>query len=124
MGNEIHHNSFGTQCKNNTLGSYIEHCQFGNGCITNLLGSYSRNVIFENGVYRVQLNGPNASKDNYLQNYTVCNGLNEGGSTAEKIACVRNAKYATYVSKDSSGVIRTFCLADMFDTLNQITIKI
>lgn len=124
LGNEIHHNSFGTQVKNNTLGNYIEHCQFGNGCITNLLASYSRNVIFENGVYRVQLNGPNASEDNYLQNYTVCNGLNEDNSTTEKITCVRNAKYATYVGKDSSGVIRTFCLADMFDILNQITIKV
>ncbi len=115
LGDEIHHNSFGTHVKNNTLGSYIYHCQFGNGCISNLLAGYSKNIIFENGVYSVRLTAAGAGEDNYLQNYTISSGLNEGGSTSCRPSVTRKNSYNSIVSKGTNGTVRVFCLADLAD---------
>ena len=115
LGNEIHHSTFGTQCKNNVIGNYIFHCHMGDGCISNLLASYSKCIEFGNGVYGVKLSAPGASESNYLRNYHVANGLNEGGNSTISPSISRGEDFNYIIAKNSSGVVKVFCIADLAD---------
>ena len=115
LGNEIHHSTFGTQCKNNVIGNYIFQCHMGDGCISNLLASYSKCIEFGNGVYGVKLSAPGASESNYLRNYHVANGLNEGGNSTISPSISRGEDFNYIIAKNSSGVVKVFCIADLAD---------
>ena len=87
----------------------------GDGCISNLLASYSKCIEFGNGVYGVKLSAPGASESNYLRNYHVANGLNEGGNSTISPSISRGEDFNYIIAKNSSGVVKVFCIADLAD---------
>ena len=94
-------NTFGNNCSNNSLGNY---------CSNNSLGNYYQFNKVDDGVSVTLKNNENGSSNQQVQNYHFTRGLNK-----RTIEVNRNRAYETTIGIDSSGNVREFCIADMFD---------
>ena len=111
-------NTFGNYCSNNFFGESFRYNTFGNACSNIRILSdtnysrYFQNNKFNDGVKNVFIRGNSkGSGTNFVQNYVLSQGLDCGG---EQINFNRNLSNENFVSKNSNGQIKSFCLADIF----------
>ena len=114
FSNDCDNNTFGNECKTNNFGNYCTNNSFGNSCQNNKLPAYVRYNTFGIGVAKLNLLPSESGNPlNYMQNYRITNGL-QGASGGQTIQVERNRNYETTVGRNSNGVIKQFCVADMF----------
>ena len=121
IGNSCHHNTVGNNCDNIYIGSDCYGNTFGNECYSirfgsdNALISYCQFIIIDNGINNVNLNTTKSiSNTKRLQNIHVSAGVSGeiGNSISINIDTV-GQNYTIEVAKNSAGVIKQFCLADL-----------
>ena len=142
FGNYCYYNSFGNYCTGNSFGNYCTGNSFGNSCYYNSFGNYCYGNSFGNDCYYNSFR-ISASKDDTLLNYCYYNHFDDGcgynviwnsvqptlSNKLQNIHVVRgvsgtssaynfinvesNANYEIKVAKNSSGVIKIYCEADL-----------
>ena len=118
-------NTFGTGCDNNTFGNRCYHNSFGNACSYNsfrlnasetatLLDYCYYNHFDDSCSYNIIWNSVQPTSSNKLQNINVIRGV-FGKSTAYNFINIvdKNITYEIKVAKNSSGVIKVYCEADL-----------
>lgn len=129
LGPHCRKNIIGTSCKQNQFGPYCQgfsiynrltQCSFGNVCKNITISKpYYTNIRFDEGCSGIVLNNIySAGSNDQVQNYHFTSGLSD-----ITVDVVRNLSYETTVAKDSAGNVKQFCIADIFDAIEQITIK-
>ena len=127
FGNDCSSNSFGNDCNYNSFGNNCNSNSFGNNCNSNSFGN-STEVDFQcdfiqymdvgNGVkfvviaYDEQATKPSANAP--LKNITIKSGV--AGTEEDKILLNRlplNLDYEWTIAKNSSGVVKQYCEADL-----------
>lgn len=114
------YNAVGNYCKNIHIGDSCDGNTFGNDCeriyfgSENALISYCQHIIFDNGTKRVNLNSTQTTTSTApLQNIHVSAGV----SVSENLLSVNidtvGQNYTIEVAKNSAGVVKTFCMADL-----------
>lgn len=93
LGDNCYSNTFGNACQSNTFGNYN---------YSNTLSDCTRYNIFENGVSEVILTSTTQGDlENYIQNITVSQGINN-----KTITATRNLEYqVTYKAPSSTEII-------------------
>lgn len=121
IGKSCHHNTVGNNCDNIYIGSDCYGNTFGNECYSicfgsdNALISYCQYIIFDNGINYINLNATKSiSNTKRLQNIHVSAGVSGeiGNSISINIDTV-GQNYTIEVAKNSAGVVKTFCMADL-----------
>ena len=92
FGNDCDSNTFGNADNNNELQGYINHCKFGDECIY---------VTFDGGVEGTPINY-----------YTFMDAV-KGTDISPVTVTGQRRNYETYVGYNSSGVLKTWCPADL-----------
>ena len=134
FGNECYYNSFGDYCNNNSFGNACNNNSFGNACYNNSFGNdcksnsfrlsasktatllnYCQYNHFDDGCsYNVIWNNVQPTNSNILQNINVVRGVSGTSAAYNYINIVdKNAAYEIKVAKNSSGVIKIYCEADL-----------
>ena len=122
FGSACSSNSFGNSCYNNSFGNYCSSNSFGNYCYyisfkiapDGLLATYFQNIIMENGVAYCNLyNEESASNNNLVKNYRIKSSMVGTSSAYINIEVSRNLAYDTTVAKNSAGVVKQYCEADL-----------
>ena len=146
FGNDCSDNSFGNACCYNSFGSGCHYNTFANGCTYNVIGSicvcnsfgngcynikfasdksastkynYYRNNHFGDGCQYILFTGSKYSNSsNQVQNYNFAQGTS--GTEAEylNIEGNLNRDYETYISKNTSGVIKESVIAELPNMVN------
>ena len=127
FGDNFSANSFGNKCEWNSFGNNCEWNSFGNGCNHNsfrleqshlaTLLNYCCSNHFDDGCsYNVIWNSVQPTSSNKLQNINVVRGISGTSSAYNYINIVdKNAAYEIKVAKNSSGVIKVYCEADLIE---------
>ena len=134
FGNDCTNNSFGNNCTNNSFGNSCRYNVFGNNCSDNSLGNncfgikfasgktdssstkynYYRNNHFGDGCQYILFTGTEtASSSQQVQNYNFAQGLQGTSSAYLTIPGLRNKAFDITISKDSSGNVYSYCLANV-----------
>ena len=130
FGVACNYNSFGNDCHANSFGDVCHYNSFGNGCYNIKFASdksastkynYYRNNHFGDGCQYILFTCPYpTSTDAQIQNYNFAQGTS--GTEAEylPIEANLNREYETYISKNTSGVIKESVIADKLDKMIEI----
>ena len=141
FGNNCYYNTFGNNCYSNTFGNDCYSNTFGNSCSSNTFGNSCSSNTFGNDCYSIKLATSNSAitKYNYyrynhfgdgcqyilfkgaetaslsvqVQNYNFAQGLQGTSRAYLTIDGVRSRAYETKVAKNSSGVLKIYCEADL-----------
>ena len=141
FGNSCQYNTFEISCSSNTFGNYCQYntfgnsCQyntFGNDCSSNTFGNYCHSIKlatsssattkynyynqnhFGDGCQYILFKGAEtASSSAQVQNYNFAQGVQGTSSAYLTIDGVRSRAYETKVAKNSSGVLKIYCEADL-----------
>lgn len=111
-------NTFGNECESNIMGPTCKYNQFGNNCkdnkfydsstLSNIRGFCDSNT-FSNSVSNVNIyNTSEGSETNVLRNVFISNGVS-GTVEIQQL----NADYQIKVGKNSSGIVKVYCEADL-----------
>ena len=138
IGEASSYNKFGSycasntllnSCRYNTLGSRCRYVKFGNNCTANTVGNncyriaftkstsndsvaYVSNNMIENGATYIRIiNDDTASENTPISNYKITSSL--VFTSNKKINVKRGVVSDTYISMNSSGEVKQFCIADM-----------
>ena len=142
FGKYCEYNSFGNECGDNTFGDYCNDNTFGNKCYNNSFENHCEYNSFGNNCYYINFtsniesdkdifcnnnsvgsgckyitfiaNGTSASP---VQNYSFTQGLKGELNDPVLITGNLNKPYETKVAKNSSGVVKTYCEADLISNL-------
>lgn len=135
-------NTFGNNCQENAFGVLCEHITFGNDCDENILcGSCSyisfsngcqknefnfdtesnfiniQYIHYENGVSKIKMSLEEGSLNelalNKVQNITIKQGVGGKKISLKLTKQEINNNYELLISKNSSGELKMFCLADL-----------
>ena len=125
-------NTFGNSCQYNTFGNSCQYNTFGNDCSSNTFGNYCHSIKlatsssattkynyynqnhFGDGCQYILFKGAEtASSSAQVQNYNFAQGVQGTSSAYLTIDGVRSRAYETKVAKNSSGVLKIYCEADL-----------
>ena len=118
-------NHFGDGCIGNILGSLCGYNYFGSGCsyikftyssssTSTAVYSYYYNNYFGDGCQYIVLKGEgDADNTHKVQNYKFAQGISGTSSSYLTIDGVRNRSFETKVAKNSNGVLKIYCEADL-----------
>ena len=125
-------NTFGNSCQYNTFGNSCQYNTFGNDCYSNTFGNYCHSIKlatsssattkynyynqnhFGDGCQYILFKGAEtASLSAQVQNYNFAQGVQGTSSAYLTIDGVRSRAYETKVAKNSSGVLKIYCEADL-----------
>ena len=125
-------NTFGNSCQYNTFGNSCQYNTFGNDCSSNTFGNYCHSIKlatsssattkynyynqnhFGDGCQYILFKGAEtASLSAQVQNYNFAQGVQGTSSAYLTIDGVRSRAYETKVAKNSSGVLKIYCEADL-----------
>lgn len=118
FANECRDNSFRYSCSNNSFGNYCCYNSFRlSASTTGTLIDYCSYNHFDDGCsYNVIWNDVQPTLSNKLQNINVSRGVSGTYSAYNFINIVdKNAAYEIKVAKNSSGVIKVYCEADLIN---------
>ena len=120
FGNGYYSNTFGNYCYTNTFGHECESNTFGNNCNSNTFGNYCDSnelqgyisfcKIGEKCRYIALDGGANGTE---VQYYTFMDAVQGAASTPVTITGTPSRSFETYVGYNSSGVLKTWCPADL-----------
>ena len=123
LGNSCSYNTFGNSCSSNTFGNSCSSNTFGNDCYSIKLATsnsaitkynYYRYNHFGDGCQYILFKGAEtASLSVQVQNYNFAQGLQGTSRAYLTIDGVRSRAYETKVAKNSSGVLKIYCEADL-----------
>ena len=141
FGNSCNYNSFGNSCNTNSFGGSCYYNSFGNSCNTNSFGNYCYYNSFGNYCYYIRFASTSSATTKYnyyrynhfgdgcqfilfkgaetaslsaqVQNYNFAQGVQGTSSAYLTIDGVRSRAYETKVAKNSSGVLKIYCEADL-----------
>ena len=123
FGNNCYSNTFGNNCYSNTFGNDCYYNTFGNDCYSIRVAStssaitkynYYRYNHFGDGCQYILFKGAEtASSSAQVQNYNFAQGVQGTSSAYLTIDGVRSRAYETKVAKNSSGVLKIYCEADL-----------
>ena len=141
FGNSCSSNTFGSDCSSNTFGNSCYSNTFGNSCSSNTFGNSCSSNTFGNDCYSIKLATSNSATTKYnyynqnhfgdgcqyilfkgaetasssaqVQNYNFAQGVQGTSSAYLTIDGVRSRAYETKVAKNSSGVLKIYCEADL-----------
>lgn len=123
FGNGCSANTFGNVCSYNTFGNYCSYNSLGNNCISIKFASneaastkysYYHNNHFGDGCQYIVLKGEgDADNTHKVQNYKFAQGTSGTSSSYLTIDGVRNRSFETKVAKNSNGVLKIYCEADL-----------
>lgn len=118
FGEICHHNSFGDYCCCNSFGASCKYNSFRKSAsTTETLLNYCWYNHFDDGCgYNVIWNSEQPTSSNKLQNINVVRGVSGTSSTYNYINIVeKNANHEIKVAKNSNGVIKVYCEADLIE---------
>lgn len=120
IGKTARFNFFGQNIKRNVLGNNFECNHFAGQFLQNVLNvDFCTANTFDEGIGSATItNEDTASANQQIQNYHFMSGLYK-----TSVVCQRARSYPTTVAVDSEGNVKQFCIADIFDAIEQITIK-
>ena len=136
FGSSCDNNSFGSDCSNNSFGSYCSNNSFGSDCYNNSFGSYCynnsfgvesssnalegyiRNCEFGDFVRFVELTAAQLDDQHYGTSYHIMDNVQGTDDNNKLTVTVNTYAYGatapeTYVGYNSSGVLKTWCPADL-----------
>ena len=123
FGNDCYSNTFGNSCSSNTFGNSCSSNTFGNDCYSIKLATsnsaitkynYYRYNHFGDGCQYILFKGAEtASSSAQVQNYNFAQGVQGTSRAYLTIDGVRSRAYETKVAKNSSGVLKIYCEADL-----------
>ena len=130
IGNGCCFNTFGNNCCNNALSNYSYSNTFGNYCNSNTFGNSCNSNTFGQNDGNNELQGyirccsvgsvcnylaiyNTASSSGYAQYYTIFDGVHGQSGAPEQIGITPDAVMQYYVGYNSSGVLKTWCPADL-----------
>ena len=141
FGNSCYSNTFGNSCSSNTFGNSCSSNTFGNNCSSNTFGNNCSSNTFGNNCYYIRVASTSSAitKYNYyrynhfgdgcqyilfkgaetasssaqVQNYNFAQGVQGTSRAYLTIDGVRSRAYETKVAKNSSGVLKIYCEADL-----------
>ena len=132
FGNSCYDNTFGNSCQYNTFGNSCRYNTFGNSCNSNSFGNscnyikfassgsattkynyYMQNHFGDGCQYILFKGAETASSSAQVQNYNFAQGVQGTSSAYLTIDGVRSRAYETKVAKNSSGVLKIYCEADL-----------
>ena len=123
LGNSCSYNTFGNSCSSNTFGNSCSSNTFGNDCYSIKLATsnsaitkynYYRYNHFGDGCQYILFKGAEtASSSAQVQNYNFAQGVQGTSRAYLTIDGVRSRAYETKVAKNSSGVLKIYCEADL-----------
>ena len=128
FGNDCYDNSFGNNCYDNSFGNDCQGNSFGNNCYDNsfrisastydtLLNHCYYNHFDDGCSYNVIWNSVQPNSLNKLQNIHVARGVSGTSSPYNFYNFInvvdKNTAYEIKVAKNSSGVIKIYCEADL-----------
>ena len=123
FGNDCQYNTFGNSCSSNTFGNSCNSNSFGNSCYyikfassgsaTTKYNYYMQNHFGDGCQYILFKGAETASLSAQVQNYNFAQGVQGTSSAYLTIDGVRSRAYETKVAKNSSGVLKIYCEADL-----------
>ena len=114
FGRGCHDNSFGRDCNNNSFGNSCNYIIFAPSKNATTKYSYYQNNHFGDLCSFILFKGvETASSESQVQNYNFAQGLQGTSSTYITVDGKRNRAYETKVAKNSSGVTKIYCEADL-----------
>ena len=132
FGDDCDFNTFGNYCYSNTFGISCQYNTFGNNCSSNTFGNdchsiklatsgsattkynyYMQNHFGDGCQYILFKGAETASSSAQVQNYNFAQGVQGTSSAYLTIDGVRSRAYETKVAKNSSGVLKIYCEADL-----------
>ena len=132
FGNRFGSNTLGKDCLYNIFGNFCSSIIFGDRCSANTFGNECHNIIFASdksastkhnyyinnhfgdGCGYIVLTGAGMASDTSpVQNYHFAQGVYSTSSDYLTIDGVRGRDYETKVAKNSAGVIKVYCEADL-----------
>ena len=108
FGNDCNSNTFGNACNSNTFGYGCYSNTFGNACDSNTFGNACSCNTFGNDCYYIDFFLTNGSG----ANYNLLTGVFGSNNAHYVVSGTQDNQFATYVGKNSSGVIKTWVPAD------------
>ena len=111
FGNDCDSNTFGNNCNSNTFGNYCYSNTFGNYCYTNELQGYISFCKIGEKCGYIALDG--GADGTEVQYYTFMDAVQGDASTPVTITGTPSRSFETYVGYNSSGVLKTWCPADL-----------
>ena len=117
FGNDGYSNTFGNDCHGNTFGNICHGNTFGNICYSNTFGDYCHSNTFGDSCNSNTFGDSCSYIDFFLTNgrgvgYNLLSGVLGSNSTHYVVSGTQGNQFATYVGKNSSGVIKTWVPAD------------
>ena len=114
LGNNCYSNAFGKDCLSNVFGNYCLYIRFVSDKTATTRYNYYQYNHFGDGCQYILFKGAEtASPSAEVQNYNFAQGLKGTSNAYLTIDGVRNRAYETKVSKNSNGVVKTYCEADL-----------
>lgn len=126
FGSGCYSNSFVGHCSNNAFGHECSYSRLLNYCISNRYGNdvsfanipvmFVRNLYVSDGVKYINIisTDTTATAENQLQNVIISRGVSGAYSSILTITIPdRNLDYETKVGKNSAGVLKVYCEADL-----------
>ena len=111
FGDYCYSNTFGRDCYSNTFGNYCDTNTFGNYCDTNELQGYISFCKIGEKCGYIALDG--GADGTEVQYYTFMDAVQGDASTPVTITGTPSRSFETYVGYNSSGVLKTWCPADL-----------
>jgi hypothetical protein len=105
----------GTLCNNNTIGAGSRAITLGDSCSYNKIGGGCQYIVLGNNNMNVNIKNRCAYITTFekIQNVEVKESVSGTSSSILSITEPQNASYCITIAKNSSGVIKTYCEADL-----------
>ena len=120
FGDNCDSNTFGYSCYSNTFGDSCYSNTFGDNCNSNTFGEFDQNNELQGYIRSTTLGkdiqyisvsgGTNGTPAEY---YHICDHVRGTNGSPLSIVCTPLLTYETYVGYNSSGVLKTWCPADL-----------
>ena len=120
FGNNCNNNTFGNSCYSNTFGNNCNDNTFGNNCNDNTFGNFDNNNELQ-GYIKFSKMGDNCqyvivaggSESTPVMHYTITDAVKGQYGSPLTINTLTQLERETYVGYNSSGVLKTWCPADL-----------